>query len=264
MRKICDIDELHHIQLEMMEKFDKLCGEEGLTYFLAGGTLLGAIRHKGFIPWDDDVDLSMPRADYEKLMKLGKEHKEKLEFLSITQIGDESNYSLPFAKIENNNTKIYKGNKCQGGLFIDIFPIDGYGNDKDKAKRDIREACDKGCRIGRTYLPWNELKFKTKLLKIIYICRGREKMYKKLIDNLKSNDFYKSDYIGSTFGLRCEKEIIERETFEQTIDIPFEGKIFKAPAGYNQYLKQMYGDYMELPPVEKRVAPHEFDVYVNN
>ncbi|SDB46885.1 lipopolysaccharide cholinephosphotransferase [Pseudobutyrivibrio sp. YE44] len=262
MRKLEDINELHNIQLEMMEQFDKLCKEEGLTYFLAGGTLLGAIRHKGFIPWDDDVDLSMPRPDYEKLMSLGKNHPEKFGFLSLTQIGDGTNYPLPFAKIENTKTVIKKGDKSQGGLFIDIFPIDGYGDNKDNAKMLIRKACDSGCRIGRTFLPWSELKFKTALCKVLYILKGREKMYKDLIMNLQKNDFYKSEYIGSTFGLRCEKEIIERWTFETTIELPFEGKMFMAPKGYDQYLTQMYGNYMELPPVEKRVAPHEFDVYV--
>ncbi|SFO26621.1 lipopolysaccharide cholinephosphotransferase [Pseudobutyrivibrio sp. UC1225] len=261
MKKIENIQELHNIQLEMMDKFDKICKDNNLIYFLAGGTLLGAVRHKGFIPWDDDVDLAMPRPDYEKLLSLYTDNKEAFGFLSVVKFGDDG-YGIPFAKIVHNNTLIKVGNKEQGGLFIDIFPMDGFGDDLEEAKNQIRYINDTGCRIGRAYLPWNELKFSTKLVKILYTVIGRKKSYNSLLKKALKYDFYKSAYVGSTFGVRVEKEIIERWTFEKTMDMHFEDRVYQAPVGYDQYLKQMYGDYMQLPPEEKRVAPHEFDLYI--
>lgn len=262
MKKIESLEELHLLQLDMMDSFDSICRKNGLTYFLAGGTLLGAIRHKGFIPWDDDVDLSMPRPDYERLIKLFDEKPEEFGYLSVDHIRNKSDYVLPFARIVNSNTSVTRGNKDEGGLFIDIFPIDGFGNDKEEAQKLIGAFNDRGCRIGRSFWKWDELSVKSKLVKVIYICLGREKLYRSMVKDLCKNNFYESEYIGSTFGLRGKKEIIERHTFEKTMDFPFEDRIYKGPVGYDQYLKQMYGDYMELPPIEKRVPPHELVVYV--
>jgi lipopolysaccharide cholinephosphotransferase len=269
VKKIDTLKEIHEIELEMLDAVDYICNKYNLRYFLAGGTLLGAVRHKGFIPWDDDVDISMPRNDYDKFLEIMEEGYRDFAYYRIYQVKEKSDYSFPFAKLSDMRTIIKNYSKefnIQGmGAYIDIFPIDGFGNDLKNAKKIIVKQNVKGHRISRAFSGFSgcSLVKKCTLLiwKIQYFFKGREKSYRILEQELRKNEFDTSKYVGSTFGLRGEKEIIEQRYFADSLKMKFENREYKVPVGYDQYLKQMYGDYMQLPPVNERIAPHNMDIY---
>lgn len=123
--KKIDLNELHKTQLEMLKEFDQLCNDNNLTYFLTGGTLLGSVRHQGFIPWDDDIDLGMPREDYIKLQKIFEKNDEKY---FLQHFDSDPYFGIPISKLRRKNTyypeKVLKNNQGHKGVFIDIFPWD--------------------------------------------------------------------------------------------------------------------------------------------
>ena len=126
--------EIQEIELEILSNIAAVCEQHQWRYFLAGGTLLGALRHKGFIPWDNDIDISMPRRDYEKLLQFYKENGNRYKIL---QVGENTNYYLPFAKVVDTETllveKSIETQVPELGLFVDIFPIDGVGDEIRKS-----------------------------------------------------------------------------------------------------------------------------------
>ena len=139
MQEIKTVEELQKIELEILKYIDKVCKENNLTYFLAYGTLIGAIRHKGFIPWDDDVDIQMPRDDYNKLCDILKEENGRYKLLDHKEgLG----YIYPFAKVIDSNTRLIETGLTETvnmGVYIDIFPIDGTPNDFKKRKKYLKK-----------------------------------------------------------------------------------------------------------------------------
>lgn len=257
MKEIKKLNELHKILLQILDYIDDICAKNNLSYYLAGGTLLGAIRHQGFIPWDDDVDISMPREDYEKLKVIVKKHnnsKYKCVYL------ESESYHLCFYKIVDTRTIILDNNRTEKiGVFVDVFPIDGYGNDFNNAKVKIKKMSKVSSNV-----VWSDIIHKNEsigkkcirlLFRQICILFGKETLL-EIIQKLYCSNFNSSKYIGSSFGLRCEREIIERECFQSYKYAPFENRSYRIPVGYDQYLRQMYGDYMKLPPKEQQVRPH--------
>ena len=131
MRDITELEELHQIELDMLKEIDRICRRENIQYYLAGGTLLGAVRHKGFIPWDDDIDIAMARDEYERFLKVMK--KERHPYLKIFAMEFDKEYQYTFAKVVDTRTRLIEeiGKDLPDmGVFIDIFPIDGLGNDR--------------------------------------------------------------------------------------------------------------------------------------
>lgn len=270
MKKIQDIREIQQIELDILDFIVKICNENNIRYYLVGGTLLGAVRHKGFIPWDDDMDIAMPRLDYQKFEEIMMKASDDCRYKLYTpQMG--SFYPIPFNKVVDTRTiiksKIVFPYTANEGLSVDIFPMDGMGNDLIQAKRIMKSVPKRFSNIVQIGVSLNGIE-KSNLIKVIlkklfylpYKINGREKSINAETERLKENDFDACKYVVSTFGLRKEKEIIERCRFDST-EIEFEGKMYKAPVGYDQYLKQMYGDYMELPPVEQRVMCHDMQAY---
>jgi lipopolysaccharide cholinephosphotransferase len=268
MRIIDSLDVIQKIELGILDYVVDICEKNNLRYYLAGGTLLGAIRHKGFIPWDNDIDISLPRTDYDKLMMLleNNNNQGQYKMLKFTEHGD---YAFPYCKVVDNRTYVVEvfgwTHSDDFGVNIDIFPIDGLGNDKSngiKLWKPIRIKC---YGITLTAASYKNLslysKFKWVCFKILYGNSEREKCFENEIDKLRKNSFDNSMYVISTFGVRREKEVIEKECFAQSIDVKFEERYYKAPIGYDRYLKQMYGDYMELPPVDERIPNHDLEVY---
>ena len=125
------LDKLHSVQIEILDEIVGICDKHNLTYFLIGGTLLGAVRHKGFIPWDDDLDIAMPREDYEKFLKIAKTELDKKYYLHDISI--DKNYWQPFIKIRKNNTlfdeKMIDNIETHKGIFVDVFPFDNLKRD---------------------------------------------------------------------------------------------------------------------------------------
>lgn len=269
MRKISDNKQIQKMEIDILNFVTELCEKNQLTYYLAGGTLLGAIRHNGFIPWDNDVDIAMPRADYKKLCALFDNIKNSR--YKIYKIEKNNDCYIPFFKIVDSYTRLYE--KTRGiysdnmGLFIDVFPIDGIENNEMKSIKKLRRIIKWTYRVTNCNTFPDELSTKKKMIRVVWyiiFCKilNREKIFEYLNKKMEEIPFGSTEYVVSTFGARMEKEIIEYSAFAQIIQVEFEGRMYNAPIGYDKYLTQMYGDYMKLPPESERVAPHDIDVYI--
>lgn len=271
MREVKDLDELKKIELNILQQIDKICREQGFRYWLCGGTLLGAIRHKGFIPWDDDIDIFMPRQDYIKFIDYCT-HNNTLFRLYSHEI--DNHYYRLYAKACAVNTlvKEYDGNLKlpDTGIWVDIFPIDGLGNSLKEAESVIKSTKFKRNLLTATL--WKKYfvgKTRTFVYRVgryfLYVIgkfAKKEKLIKKIENKYIKNDFDNKKYCGVVCGCYEEREVIERKFFEGSIDVEFEGCLFKAPIGWSQYLSSIYGNYMQLPPEDKRITHHDFKAYV--
>lgn len=266
MRIIDSLHEIQQIEMDMLLFVDRICKEQNLRYFLAGGTLLGAVRHHGFIPWDNDVDISMPRRDYKKLLSIIAEGK---TYYKILQVKNENNYIYTYAKIVDTRTVLREndiGYKVDGlGIYIDIFPLDGIKKNNFFSRKKFMAIRKMAGIIARSNVDMLSINGKNRLFKIVIkkILKhfGRERLFNYAESLLSNNDFDKSRWIVSTYGRRKEKEIIARSAFSKCVDFQFEDYSLKGPIGYDTYLKQMYGDYLELPPEEQRQPPHDIEAY---
>lgn len=265
MREI-SIDELKNVQIDILDYVKEICEKNNLRYFLCGGTLLGAVRHKGYIPWDDDIDVYMPMKDYKKFIELGKLDKK----YTIMEPYNNELYDQLFCKVSDNRTCLIEDG-CKDsfkiGVNIDVFPLCGFPDDYIEAV----EYCNKMNDIYKKYNiygkrnSWNySVNPIKKVLKTIFkypLYIKNRKLKNKLINMMEKYDSDTAKYLGYALSWYTTKEIIDRKEFDDLIDIEFENKIYKAPVGFDKYLSNLYGSYMELPPVEKRVSHHNFNAW---
>lgn len=262
MKKLTS-EEIKKFELDILLSFDKFCKTNGFCYYLSGGTLLGAIRHKGFIPWDDDIDVCMPRRDYEELVKC---QIEEFKILSNKL----NNASIPFCKLVNLRTKIdnqYMINDYDKHLWIDIFPIDGLPSSIEKCQ-ELYNACSLYRRV--FYLSSAKLgegktafrKYSKYLLKPLAQIYGKKRCIDKIEKIASQYPYESSKYVGAiTWGLYGVGERMLKSEFEKEVEVEFEGHRFPTFSCWDSYLKGIYGDYMQLPPVEKRKT-HDMVAYL--
>lgn len=263
--------ETRHYQLELLDAFVEICNTYCLYYTLGGGTLLGAIRHQGFIPWDDDIDVLMPRSDYERLIQLDMHNTIFFEKNIVLLNWKKGNYEYPFVKIVNTNTTIdekYMQNTSEVHLWIDIFPIDGISSQKYRQHRVFKEILLirkifllRNARLGegKTKLKRVMKYFFKPILGIIsskLLCAQMEKISTKY-------SYDKENTVAGILWGYGVQECIEKDQFEKCTLVTFENKMYNAPSNYDDYLTGLYGNYMELPPVEKRIN-HGYKVYVKD
>ena len=267
------LDEIKTCSLGVLDFVDKVCKENHLQYFLCDGTLLGAVRHKGFIPWDDDIDIMMPRKDYEKLFQVWPKN-DRYAVLNYKNTKD-----LPYAygkSIDLRTIKIepIKVKTAQIGVDVDIFPIDGLPSDDEEAKLYYKKiermqnrltlqlsSFGKGSSFIRT-LARNVRLFFLRIGDSL----GITSLYKvtKRYDNLAQLYTGKNTgYCGITaishYGVKEKNPV---ENYEIIKSVPFEGKDYPAPIGYADYLSRLYGkNYMQLPPVETRQTHHSYKAF---
>jgi lipopolysaccharide cholinephosphotransferase len=270
MKKEIHLEELKQIELRILKQIHDVCAQQGFRYFLVGGTLLGAVRHNGFIPWDDDIDIGMPRVDYERFIDYCSTNE--VPFKVICNKLDPK-YGYLFAKAMDPNTVLIEetGNRydVELGVYVDIFPIDGLGDTQDEATANLNKT-----RFNRELLVaanWKKFsRSKTRAvyyepIRLAFFVMSRMSSFGKLIRKIESrydtDAFDKRNYVGCVCGAYRNKEIVEREVFLEYIDVPFEDTTFKCPKQYDKYLSSIYGNYMQLPPEEKRVTHHSFDAY---
>jgi lipopolysaccharide cholinephosphotransferase len=261
-----DFDKRIQSQILHVFKFTvKFLEKHSLRYVACGGTVLGAVRHKGFIPWDDDMDIYMPRADYEKLLDLKKEAmQDGFEVLSLRDKG----YYLPFAKVSDMHTSLWEF-ECFPfvmGVYIDIFPLDNF-NFSDNQLEAIQHKSEKmfyhymkSISKEKTFDFWKDIfhglfsqaRYK---LKVLYL----HLMPKKLFANFLDYQKWYSNFDGpkSVCVTQWAGKIFKREWFEDTITLPFEDTEIIVPRDYDSYLTCLYGDYMTPPPVEQQVSEHQ-------
>lgn len=259
MKKKVSLAEMRRIQLDILEKVDVFCRKNNLRYSLGGGTLLGAIRHKGYIPWDDDVDIMMPRPDYETFLR---SFDGLYQHLVLQHYKNSPSCMKTFAKIYDDRTVLVeKIQKC--GVYIDVFPIDGLPSELElPGYIEEINSCARWL-----YRTTNILAFDKNIWHIIkYFIRrvidpSRSDVVRKLEECLTKYPFDSSEFAGAIVGRYAEKEHMKADVFKSFINVSFENKVFMAISDYDSYLKKHYGRYMELPPKENRVSNHNYNAW---
>ncbi len=253
------------LMMDELNQFDQFCDEHKLRYYLYYGTLLGAVRHQGFIPWDDDVDVAMPRPDYEKFLHLTK-NGFKADLSVISMLTD-PHYQFPFAKIINRKTLlIEKATNHHIGVYIDVFPLDGLPS----SEKDIKKHYQK-IRVLRRFLRFGFLviiapdkKYKipmlyvaTKVAKII----GSYRILRWIDQSAKAFDFDASAKIADVVWGYGKREVMLKAEFLESEKIKFENLSLNAPVQAKQWLTQVYGDYMTPPPLDQQTSPHKINAF---
>ena len=259
-----EIKELQQIELKILLDVKKVCEENNITFFLGEGTMLGAIRHKGFIPWDDDIDLIMPRIDYERFLKIAPELlKDKYQVQHPTTV---ENYWSPFIKIRllNNDTKYAQKHIAhlsdKNGPYIDIFPIE-YSDSKSGLGITLTAFFVRFYRGMLSYklgirkpphFYGRALKFISNFFTVKQIHKG---LQKTIHPYHEPNKKYMATFL-TYHPLRCQ--IVESSLYDQVLQWDFEEYKMPVPGGYDEILKTIYGDYMTPPPEDKRILKHHF------
>ena len=254
------LDELKSIELGILQDVADFCDECEITYFLAYGTLIGAIRHKGFIPWDDDIDIAMPRPDYDKFIRLFNERESKFKVVAME---NNKKYGLSFAKVHDTRTALYETQYKQDvyGVYIDVFPIDGV-----KDKKQIFQLRKINLMLHTKKANFTQRKFSKKIInffgKILLLPFSIHCIVKVIDIMARKYPFGSTPMAGSICDtVAGERAMIDTSVFEGFLMQEFEGRKYKIPIGYDKWLRRIYGDYMQLPPIEKRVTHHVFKAW---
>lgn len=267
-----DIRKTQQFALEIFKEFKRVCDKNQLRYFAIGGTCIGAVRHKGFIPWDDDIDIAMPAEDYHKFMSVYA--KELQEPYSVFLPSDAKHYTMFFGKVQNRNTtfveetiKDYPDRYI--GVNIDIFPVYGL----PKAEKKIEQIVWKNELLrkinSKIRLPFGECEsIGGKILWILllplhifpfyFITDLQDKMLSQYSFEKSAKIYFPWRLIpdSDTNSDYTYKNIFYTEDFIETIEKPFEDTVILIPKGYNRYLTMDFGDYMKLPAIEFQTAGH--------
>lgn len=260
-----DIKLLKQRLLDMLSWFHGFCVDHNLSYYVVGGTMLGAARHQGFIPWDDDIDIGMPRRDYLRLKEVMKEYHHERYILETPDSGN-MDYFYPMFKLYDTKTTLVENTRCQikRGVFLDIFPIDGAGMSREEAlkcfpvikkKKQLLVAFSTGIRKGRSL-------YKNMSVALLRMIPGWRIIAKKLLKSLdlscQKHSFEESVWGGVLVGNWLEKEIMPLSNFGKPVEYLFENQAVYGVENYDSYLTALYGDWRKLPPKEKRKSHHDF------
>ncbi len=256
--KEVSVEDSKTIMIDILKDVSDFCDSNGIVYYLAYGTLLGAIRHKGFIPWDDDIDIMMPRPDFEKFICLYRLYGkysicspyEKRSFLVSTKIYDERTI-----KIEKGiDYKLYP----KLGIDIDVFPIDGQNENISIHKKEVNKRCYLHRLLVCSIRPYSGLSLKQKLK--TFILRdiiGKDFIIRQYMHSSKKYSYENSMYVGYANPYVPYNDRHLKTIFDKRIKAEFEGAEYWIPEGYDTFLKTIYGDYMKLPPIEQQVTHHK-------
>lgn len=261
------LKETRQIEFGILKHFKEFCEKNDITYYLSNGTLLGAVKYKGFIPWDDDIDIFVPRKDYDRLIDIYNDtHRYKL--FSVERV---PKFSFPFAKLCDMTTdkqEIDVDNGIELGLDIDIFPLDVWPEQKETATHYAQKINSYVNKIHCTKLPLKKGKsFLRTIGKIAILLFYRMLGARYYVDKIKKMarenvSLKKVNYMGCvSWPIYGEKEIIPAKVFSDKTELEFEGEKFSAPIGYDTYLRRLYGDYEKDPPIDEQKTHHKFKAY---
>lgn len=252
------LDECKALELDILKNFDAFCRKNDINYSLCYGTLIGCIRHKGFIPWDDDIDIMMSRKDYDKFKTTYKDDRYKL--ITFTK---EENWFPLFSRLSDTRTKVefVNGENFQHGVWVGLMVYDDVPDNKEMYE-SIKRRIWKRMRFLNIYFDGTNQKA-NKIKRILRKFLPNSLFYKVAFDverirteGVPSNSKQISLWLGGTRFVEFDKEL-----FSSYLEMPFEDGIFKVINGYDAFLRRFYGNYMELPPENKRIAPHSFNAY---
>ena len=261
------LEEVQKATKELLVEFDNICNEIGIRYFLMYGSLLGAIRHKGFIPWDDDLDVGMFESDYLKLCNYFKANN-NLELELHNQDSTEHCFFNIARVCEKKHRLVFDNKKYTSGLFIDIYVMEGLGDTEDQLYWNQRFKKHSGWRKGvyvnsnEGFLYGNGVLHKILNIPFCLFARKRGKQYYiNKFNSHKKYDINDSKFIGCP---SWEESRYERKWFDSIISTEFEDIEVLIPAAFDEILTSEYGDYMKLPPIENRKPYHGYRAYRKN
>lgn len=261
-------DEIKEYSLDILIDLDKVCKHLNLRYSIAFGTMIGAVRHHGFIPWDDDIDVIMPRDDYNRLVRDGSElfktnHK-------IVSINENDKFGAPLPKIIDTNTKVnqigHTSEKMDIGVYIDIFILDKIPSVINQQKK-LFKKCQfwySAWRFSGNAPSANNSILQSAIRKIVNktnlsLYYAKKLMNVDLLTKKCNSDLY-TILVFKAYSF--EKNIQKLNEFDECIEIEFEGHMVKMLSRYDEYLTIIYGDYMKLPPIDKQVTHHDFVAFL--
>lgn len=267
------MEEIQKRSIEIMKKIDIICRQEHLRYYLLYGTLLGAIRHKGFIPWDDDIDIMMPRPDYEKLIMYFKNHRDELKPLEMLDYRSNERYPFMIARVSDSSYMLDVHNETEYGLglFVDVYPLDGAGNTEEEytnlknRSSPYASMCFLSARKSVKRENTNStLKYLMKFPAFVVAKALGKSFFMRKLEKLGQTYRYDdSKYVGIIVWSSDDgvKSIIPKEWLGEGTDVPFDKYLFRVPDQWDLVLKREYGNYMELPPEKDRIPHHFYDAY---
>ncbi len=263
------MNDLQKKQLDILKAFIRVCEKYNLTYFLVGGSCLGAARHQGFIPWDDDIDVGMPREDYDKFIELQKEYDGTPYFIQTWK--SDPHFTYNNAKLRDSSTtyieNFYVNHQINHGVWIDVFPIDGFAYNFDKPRQKYAHLVSNVWRQSFiSYIPQMRRKFsKGTWFKDLFIniaailmwpfdiCHWRRKYTEKLLRKVPFKD---AEVVGNMCGTNKKKEAMPKAIYSETTKLKFEDIEVCVPKEYDQYLTLLFNDWRKWPPKEQQVGHH--------
>lgn len=260
------INELHELMLENLKKIIEICEKNNIQYYLAYGSLLGAVRHGGFIPWDDDLDIMMKRQDFERFVKYCQENADELQPYKLLSYDLDKSYPYPIPRFCNLDyllkSDMYQADEM--GVYIDVYPLDSAGKEHDL------EA------YKRKYNIWLRAVFHSIRPKSYPYPSKLSKFVGTIIDSFLSKPFVRSRIFKSLYNMKDRFDIdssdylacviwepypvYKKEYFSKACKLKFEDIEANVPIGYDMILSQKYGDYMVLPPEDKRHPTHSYSI----
>ena len=268
--KFLELSEIHQVTIGVVKKIIDICKNQNIKYFVMYGSLIGAVRHKGFIPWDDDFDIIMLRPEYERFINYCYTHKEELKPYQLINRYTNENYPFNISRFCDCRYEMIRddGEENAGmGIFVDIYPFDGLGNnpmsmmDKFILKKFFLITCLNYATIQKINTK-NDGVLKSACKRLIWgICHaiGKKRWLRLLVKFRNTYDINESKYVGCVVwdqGLF----IFEKDWFNNPIMMEFEGMKVAVPDKYHEILSIVYGNYMELPTPDKRIPSHEYKI----
>ncbi len=258
------MNDIQSVILDIFSSIQKICKKHNITYYAIGGTCIGAVRHKGFIPWDDDLDIAIPIQDFDRFLNIAE--KELPNYLKVYRCENIIHYRYIFAKIHNVNTTFIEHADAdypdaQKGIWVDIMPISSIPSDAKKQKRFYRNL---NWYLIMNYIrryPLHEMvSWKKKLMWLVIrpLCLFTNYTYfsKKWLDMLRENPLGSSELTGYTWWNHRSNLTFPMSAFNDTIEVPFEDITISCPIDFDTYLTIQFGDYMKIPPKEEQQQHH--------
>lgn len=261
------IQEIHKEVLTVLQTLITICDNQNIKYFLAYGSLIGAVRHKGFIPWDDDVDIIMLRNDYDKFLNYCEEHRHELAPYKLMNRENTKGYPYSISRFCDTRFQMVMDNKCDVnmGLFVDIYPFDGVKLGKEKIIQRRKSLFTKlvSLKFEKKFEKSKRSFFYT-IPRLFLFCFAKIVSLDWILNNLyRLKHYYSSNdspYV-SCIIWDLKLNLFNKEWFDHTVELPFENLLVKVPAEYDKVLQKSYGDYMQLPPEHERRASHGYSLY---
>ena len=254
------------IQLEIAKEVKRICEENGIEYYLTAGTCLGAVRHKGFIPWDDDLDIGMLRDQYEKFCRIAPQKLDPKYCFQSWNLDDR--FAAPYGKVRKNGTVYQESKAAEGGnngIFVDIIVYDNVPRDHVMLHLLKLYILERLILMKCKYRPWREDDRINWLSRLFYLpfqflcCFFSHSFLTKKFEKIAKNIDNSSQKVYTQLGER-NFYCFQRSWMEQTVEVPFEDDTFRIPASYHEYMTAAYGDYMKLPPEDQRENRHQIQV----